>query len=87
MPYNRGMGRNSFTDGIDDGIFDVDYIALIAILSVALEAYNIEQSERQGKDTHYLLIASDKIEEKLEKIEGKLKTIERRLERSELYDR
>lgn len=85
MRYRDGYG--AFSDGMDDGVFDADYIALIAILSVALEVYSIEQSDRNSKDSHYLLQASDKIEEKLEKIEGKLKTIERRLERRELYDR
>lgn len=79
-PIDRGV----FRDGVDNGVFDADYIALIAILSVALEVYNIEQSERQEKDNIYILHATDKIEEKLEKIEGKLKTIERRLERGEL---
>lgn len=72
----------AFSNGNDDRIFDGDYIALIAILSVALEVYSLQQSDQQAKDNFYLMRASDKIEEKIEKIEGKLKTIERLLERS-----
>lgn len=72
----------NYCNGKNDEIFDGDYIALIAILSVALQVYNLQQGDQQGKDNFYLMRASDKIEEKIEKIEGKLKTIERLLERS-----
>jgi len=74
--------RNGFCNGNDDALFDGDYIALIAILSVALEAYGLQQADRQAEESRYLLRMADKATERLDNIEGKLKTIERLLERS-----
>lgn len=74
--------RNGFINGQNDSLFDEDYIALIAILSVALQAYSLQQADDQTRDNRYILRMADRTEERLDKIEGKLKTIERLLERS-----
>lgn len=71
----------------DCNMFDDDYIALLSTLSTVLQVYNIEQSDKQAKDSIYLLEIGDKILEKMEKLEGKMKRLERMMERSALNGR
>lgn len=66
----------------NDELFDSNYIALLTILSVVLDAYGLDLNEKQNQDNYYMIKTIDKIEEKIEKLEGKMGKIERLLERS-----
>lgn len=66
----------------NDDLFDSNYIALLTILSVVLDAYGLDLNEKQNQDNYYMIKTIDKIEEKIEKLEGKMGKIERLLERS-----
>lgn len=66
----------------NDELFDSNYIALLTILSVVLDAYGLDLNEKQNQDSYYMIKTIDKIEEKIEKLEGKMGKIERLLERS-----
>ncbi len=68
-------------------LFDVNYIAMLTILSAVLEVYGINQNEQQSKDNYFILKYLDKSEEKLDKIEARMKKLERILERSVYNDR
>lgn len=68
-------------------LFDVNYIAMLTILSVVLEVYGLNQNEQQSKDNYFILKYLDKAEEKLDKIESRMKKLERILERSVYNDR
>ena len=63
-------------------LFDSNYIALLTILSIVLDAYGLDLNEKQNQDNYYMIKTIDKIEEKIEKLEGKMGKIERLLERS-----
>lgn len=81
MMYDTPYRGNVFRDGAEEGIFDVDYIALLAVVSVALEVYALQSSDRQQKDLTYTLQSLDHIMEKQEKLDSRLNRIERLLER------
>lgn len=66
----------------NDELFDSNYIALLTILSIVLDAYGLDLNEKQNQDNYYMIKTIDKIEEKIEKLEGKMGKIERLLERS-----
>ena len=55
----------------NDELFDSNYIALLTILSVVLDAYGLDLNEKQNQDNYYMIKTIDKIEEKIEKLEGK----------------
>ena len=78
---------NSFRNGSNDNLFDADYIALLAIASVILEIYSLDQSEKSKKDSMYISKSVDRLDEKIEKLYGKMNRIEHMMERSVYYDR
>lgn len=78
---------NSFRNGSNDNPFDADYIALLAISSVILEIYSLDQSEKSKKDSMYISKSVDRLDEKIEKLYGKMNRIEHMMERSVYYDR
>lgn len=78
---------NSFWNGSNDNLFDADYIALLAIASVILEIYSLDQSDKSKKDSMYISKSVDRLDEKIEKLYGKMNRIEHMMERSVYYDR
>lgn len=66
---------------------DDDYIALLQVLSVALEVYGLEQSSDQKRQNNYIVRLLERVDDKLDKLENRINTIERSVERSVYNDR
>lgn len=66
-------------------LFDVNYIAMLTILSVILDAYGLSLNEKQNYDNVYMSKTIDRIEKHIEKLDSKIDRVERMLERSVYY--
>lgn len=71
----------------DSRYVDDDYVALLQVLSVALEIYSLEQSSDQKRQNNYIVRLLERIDDKLDKLENRINTIERSVERSVYNDR
>lgn len=81
--YNPFLAKQGcYADENGGELFDADYIALLALISVALQIYSLNQNEKDEKrDTSLYKMVNDLCED-IGIIESKLDKIERLLERS-----
>lgn len=74
------MYENIMNNHQDDGLFDMDYIALLQIASVALEIYSIQKSDNKEKQDAYILRLLERIEDRLERTDERIRRIDKILE-------
>ncbi len=81
--YNPFMAKQRYYADIHgEELFDDDYIALLALISVMLQIYSLNMNEKYEKRDNTMYAMIDGLCEDIGRIERKLDRLERLLERN-----
>ena len=81
--YNPFLARQGiYADENGQELFDDDYIALLALISVALQVYGLNMNEKDERRDNAMYAMMDDLCEEVGKLSRKIDRIERLLERN-----
>lgn len=81
--YNPFLAKQGiYADENGQELFDDDYIALLALISVALQVYGLNMNEKDEKRDNAMYAMMDNLCEEVGKLSRKIDRIERLLERN-----
>lgn len=81
--YNPFLAKQGiYADENGQELFDDDYIALLALISVALQVYGLNMNEKDEKRDNAMYAMMDELCEEVGKLSRKIDRIERLLERN-----
>lgn len=81
--YNPFLARQGiYADKNGQELFDDDYIALLALISVALQIYGLNMNEKDERRDNAMYAMMDDLCEEVGKLSRKIDKIERLLERN-----
>lgn len=81
--YNPFLAKHGiYADENGQELFDDDYIALLALVSVTLQIYSLSMNEKDEKRDNAMYVIMDDLCEEVGKLSRKLDRIERLLERN-----